>query len=262
MAANLSPVAASVLVERDGPVAIVTLNRPDSLNAIDRPMAAELARVGDLLAEDESVTVVVLRGAGSGFCAGGDVELFAQNLDAIDPTIRGLLGELHRFLLRLREMPKLVLTSIHGAVAGAGFSLAFMGDLCIAADDVRLRPAYLGLGVSPDGGGTIGVVDAVGPRWAMKIFLADAELTHADALALGLVTRIVPAADLERETLALARRLAGTNARALASTKALIYRRASTAIASQLEAEMEQLIGCMQGASFRERVRAFVGKAG
>jgi enoyl-CoA hydratase/carnithine racemase len=136
-----------------------------------------------------------------------------------------------------------------------------MGDLCIAADNSRLRPAYARLGVSPDGGGTIGVVDAVGARWAMKIFLADDELAHDDALALGLVTRFVPAAELERETLALAHRLAETNAQALAATKALIYRRAGAGIAAQLETEMEQLIGCMEGASFRERVRAFVGKA-
>ena len=262
MGATLSALNPPVIVERDGPVAIVTLNRPESLNAMDRAMARELARVGDLLSEDESVAVIVIRGAGPGFCAGGDVAVFAENLDAIGPTIRGLLGDLHRFLLRLREMPKLVLTSVHGAVAGAGFSLAFMGDLCIAADDARLRPAYAQLGVSPDGGGTIGVVDAVGARWAMKIFLADDELAHADALALGLVTRFVPATELERETLALARRLAETNAQALAATKALIYRRAGAGIAAQLETEMEQLIGCMEGASFRERVRAFVGKAG
>jgi enoyl-CoA hydratase/carnithine racemase len=245
-------------MERDGPVALVTLNRPESLNAIDRPTARELARIGDLLAADDSIAVVVLRGTGSGFCAGGDVAEFAENLDAIEPTIRALLGDLHRFLLRLREMPKLVLTSVHGAVAGAGFSLAFMGDLCVAADNARLRPAYAQLGVSPDGGGTIGVVDAVGARWAMKIFLADDELAHADALALGLVTRFVPAAELERETLALARRLAQTDAHAIAATKSLIYHRVGAGIAAQLENEMEQLIGCMEGASFRKRVQAFV----
>lgn len=261
MAADLSCALPPVLVDRDGTIAIVTLNRPESLNAMDQAMAEALARIGDQLAADASVSVVVIRGAGQGFCAGGDIEVFARNLDAIDPAIRGLLNALHRFLLRLREMPKLVLTSIHGAVAGAGFSLAFMGDMCIAADNVRLRPAYAKLGVSPDGGGTIGIVDAVGARWAMKIFLAGDELPCEDALALGLVTRVVPAADLERETLAAARRLAEINAAALAATKALIYRRAGGDIAGQLDAEMEKLIGCMDSASFRERVRAFVGKS-
>ncbi|MCM8729795.1 enoyl-CoA hydratase/isomerase family protein [Hephaestia sp. GCM10023244] len=247
-----------MLLERDGAVAIVTLNRPDSLNAIDQAMADELARIGALLAHDESLAVVVLRGAGDGFCAGGDITTFAENLDAIDRAIRPLLGQLHDFLRCLRAMPKLVLTSVHGAVAGAGFSIAFMGDLCIAADNARLRPAYAPLGVSPDGGGTIGVVDAVGARWAMRVFLADEELSHADALALGLVTRIVPAADLEKETLALARRLAQTDAAAIAATKALIYKRAGGDISNQLEAEMEHLIGCMNSASFRDRVDAFV----
>jgi enoyl-CoA hydratase/carnithine racemase len=261
MPVNQPVEARAVNVDRDGAVAIVTLNRPGSLNAIDQKMASELVRAGDLIAVDPSISVVVIRGAGRGFCAGGDIEMFAANLCAIDPTIRHLLGELHRFLLRLREMPKLVLTSIHGAVAGAGFSIAFMGDLCIAADNAKLRPAYARLGVSPDGGGTVGVVDAVGPRRAMKIFLADDELSLADALDLALVTRVVPAADLERETLALAHRLAETDLAALAATKALIYKRGKPDIMEQLEAEMEHLVGCMNGDSFRARVQAFVGKA-
>ncbi|MDB5579280.1 MAG: enoyl-CoA hydratase/isomerase family protein [Bradyrhizobium sp.] len=260
--ASLPLLPAVAHLERDGAVATITLDRADSLNAIDHTMAKALARLGEEVAADSRIRVLVLRGAGSGFCAGGDIQFFARNLETIDPVIRALLTDLHRFLSQLREMPQLVLTSIHGAVAGAGFSMAFMGDFCIAADTARLRPAYAGLGVSPDAGGTIGVVDAVGPRRALQIFLGADDLSLAEARSMGLITHIVPAADLERETTVLARRLAETSGEVIAATKALIRRRVAGNLAGQLEAEMEQLIGCMGRDEFRDRVRLFASGRG
>jgi enoyl-CoA hydratase/carnithine racemase len=249
-------------LERDGAVATIILDRPEALNAIDIAMAETLAGLADIVAADPEIRVLVLRGAGSGFCAGGDIQLFAEAIDDIGAAIGALLGAHHRFLLTLRNMPKLVLTSVHGAVAGAGFSLAFMGDLCIAADTARLRPAYARLGVSPDGGGTVGLVDAVGPRRALAIFLGSDELPLEEAKASGLVSRIVPADRLEAETQALARRLAETPVEAIAATKALVYRRGGGDVAGQLEAERDLLIGCMKSEAFRERVRAFLDKNG
>jgi enoyl-CoA hydratase/carnithine racemase len=260
MAASADSAAPPARLTRDGPVAIITLDRPDSLNAIDIAMAKCLARLAEEVAADPAIRVLVVRGAGSGFCAGGDIQLFAEAIDEIDAAIRALLGAHHLFLLTLRQMPKLVLTSVHGAVAGAGFSLAFMGDLCIAADNARLRPAYARLGVSPDGGGTVGLVDAVGPRRALAIFLGGDELALDEAKACGLVSKIVPADRLEAETLALAHLLAETPAEAIGATKALVYRRAGEDVAAQLDAERERLIGCMENDAFRERVRAFLDK--
>src|SRR6185312_10429084 len=98
--------------------------------------------------------------------------------------------------------------SVHGSAAGAGLSLAFVGDMCIATDDARFTPAYAKIGVSPDGGGTVGVVSAVGARRALQIFLAEDTFSAAQAYEWGLLAKVVPAAELKSATRALAERLA------------------------------------------------------
>lgn len=255
--AGSAPPAAALLT-LDGHVATVTLNRPERLNAIDVAMAYRLRYVARELATCDEVRVVVVEGAGPAFCAGGDIEVFARHLGAMAPLVTDLLTAYHEFVRLLAETPKLVVTSVHGAAAGAGLSLAFMGDLCIASDDARFTPGYAKLGVSPDGGGTIGVVRAVGARRALQIFLGEDRVTAAQALDWGLVCRVVPAAELAEETARLARRLARTEPAAAAATKALIRRSASTALPDQLEAEMRSLAECASSPAFEAAVRRFV----
>jgi enoyl-CoA hydratase/carnithine racemase len=176
-------------------------------------------------------------------------------------VVDSLLTQLHDFLLALRRMPQLVITSVHGLAAGAGFSLAFMGDLCIAADDARFRPAYAALGVSPDGGGTVGVAGVVGPRRALQIVLGMDELSALDAHALGLVTRRAPVGDLEAETMGLASRIAAMNPEVVVGTKRLVYQATREAVEVQLEAEREQLLRCMTTPEFRAAVSRFVERS-
>ena len=121
-------------------------------------------------------------------------------------------------------MPKIVLASVHGSAAGAGMSLAFVADLCIAAEEARFTPAYAKLGISPDGGGTVGVVAAVGTRRALQIYLAEDSFSATQAHDWGLVAKVVPAAELKAATGTLAQRLAQNAPAGLAATKALIYR--------------------------------------
>jgi len=238
-------------------VATITLNRPTSYNSIDPEMAIFLARHAAVVESMEDVRVLVIRGAGKAFCAGGDIGYFASNLSAPDPAIRVLLRPLHDFLETLRRMPKVVLTSVHGVAAGAGFSLAFMGDICVAADDARFRPAYAALGVSPDCGGTIGVVQSIGARRAMQIFLGETELTSRRAEEVGLVARTMPAASLTNATMEYAKRLVEINPAAVQATKSLLYSSTRPSMREQLEREMEALITCMKSESFRENVAGF-----
>ena len=121
-------------------------------------------------------------------------------------------------------MPKIVLSSVHGSAAGAGMSLAFVADLCIAAEDARFTPAYGKIGASPDGGGTVGVVPTVGVRRALQIYLAEDSFSAQQAYDWGLVAKVVPAAELKAATRALAERLAQNAPAAIAATKALIHR--------------------------------------
>jgi enoyl-CoA hydratase/carnithine racemase len=244
----------------DGPIATITLNRPERFNAMDEAAAVALAAVARELAARDNVRVVVIQGAGPAFCAGGDINEFAAHLDDPAPMVKGILNAHHEFLIRLGALPAIVLTSVHGAAAGAGLSLAFMGDLCIAADTARFTPAYVRLGVSPDGGGTVGLVRAVGARRALQIFLMEDSFGARQAEAWGLVNRVVPESELQAATRAIAERLAAFAPSAVAATKRLVYASPERPMAQQLEAEMTELIGCMRTDPFRDAVRRFVGR--
>jgi enoyl-CoA hydratase/carnithine racemase len=247
-----------VRLEIDGAIATLTLDRPEVFNALDAEIAALLPGLAGQVASRDDVRVLVIRGAGASFCAGGDINTFARHLDDMGPVVRELLGNLHAFLSALRAMPQIVITSVHGAAAGAGLSLAFMGDICIAAEDARFTAAYHKLGVSPDGGGTVGIVRAAGARRALQIFLAQGSFSAQEGAAWGLINQIAPAADLDRATRELAERVARTPLAAIAATKRLVHQSAQTPMADQLNAEMEALIGCMARPDFATAVRSFV----
>ena len=133
-------------------------------------------------------------------------------------------------------------------------------DLCIAAEDARFTPAYAKLGVSPDGGGTVGVVASVGARRALQIFLAEDSFSAAQAYDWGLVAKVVPAAELKAATRELALRLAQNAPAALAATKALIHRAHITPIEQQLDAERDAIIDCMHTDEFRAAVKKFTSR--
>jgi enoyl-CoA hydratase/carnithine racemase len=252
---------AAALLTWDASIATNTLNRPERLNAMDAAAAMTLARLARELNAREDVRVVVIRGGGPAFCAGGDINEFAAHLDDPESMVRGILSAYHEFLITLRALPVIVLTSVHGAAAGAGMSLAFMGDVCIAADTARFTPAYARLGVSPDGGGTVGLVRAVGARRALQIFLMEDSFDARQAETWGLVNKVVPEVELSTATRALAERLASIEPRVAGATKRLISASHDRTMAEQLDAEMSELIGCMQADSFRDAVRRFVGGA-
>ncbi|WP_158814312.1 enoyl-CoA hydratase/isomerase family protein [Methylocapsa sp. S129] len=245
----------------DGPIATIILNRPERFNALDEAAAVTLAALGRELAARGDIRVVVIRGAGSAFCAGGDINHMAAHLDDPAPMVKGILNAHHEFLTILNALPAIVVTSVHGAAAGGGFSLAFMGDLCIAADNARFTPAYARLGLSPDGGGTIGLVRAVGARRALQIFLMEDSFGAAQAETWGLVNKVVPESELPATTQALARRLASLGSGAVAATKRLIAAFPGKSMAEQLDAEMNELIGCMRMEPFRDAVRRFMDRS-
>src|SRR5580692_11462613 len=251
------------LLEIDGPIAIITLNRPAAFNSIDLSIAKKLEQLGARVEADENIRVLVIQGEGRAFCAGGDLQTIgaAAAADTIAPVVGELLLHYHAFITTLRRMPKIVLSSVHGSAAGAGMSLAFVADLCISTEDAKFTPAYAKLGVSPDGGGTVGVVSSVGARRALQIYLAEDSFSAAQAHDWGLVVKVVPAIELKAATRELAHRLAQNAPAALAATKALIHRAPVTPIAQQLDAERDAIIDCMHTDEFRAAVKKFTSKA-
>jgi 2-(1,2-epoxy-1,2-dihydrophenyl)acetyl-CoA isomerase len=195
---------------KDG-VAVLTLNRPDRLNAMSRPMLDALLEALPRLAEDPTVGVVVLTGAGRGFCAGGDVKAMAEGNELGGQTMEERAQALRSRMETsrwLHEMPKPTIAMMRGPAAGAGLSLAMACDLRIASDTVKLGTAFARVGYSGDFGGSYYLTQLVGTAKARELYFTADLLDAQQALGLGLVNRVVADARLEDETMALASRLA------------------------------------------------------
>src|ERR1700720_2674303 len=250
------------LLRIDGPIATITLNRPSAFNSIDLSIAKKLEQLGAEVEANDDIRVLVIEGAGRAFSAGGDLQTIgaAAAADTIAPVVGELLKHYHAFIETLRRMPKIVLTSVHGSSAGAGMGLAFVADLCIAADDARFTPAYAKIGVSPDGGSTVGMVGTVGVRRALQIFLAEDSFSAQQAHDWGLVAKIVPAAELKAATRQFPERLAQNPPAAIGGTQSPIYQAALTPTRKQLDAEKEKIIEAMHTDEFRAAVKKFTSK--
>ena len=262
MAVTPDETADLALLAIEGPVATVTLNRPASFNAIDLAIAKRLEQIAAEVEASDDIKVMVIEGAGRAFCAGGDLQTIgaAVAADTIAATVGEMLHHYHAFIAALRRMPKIVVASVHGSAAGAGLSLAFMADLCIATEDARFTPAYAKIGASPDGGGTVGVTAAVGPRRALQIFLVEDSFSAAQAMQWGLVVKVVPATELKAATRELAQRLAQNTIAAIAATKMLVQRAPTNPIEQQLEAERDAIIDCMHTDEARAAIEKFTRK--
>ena len=195
---------------KDG-VAVLTMNRPDRLNALSGTMLDALYAALVRLAADPNVGVVVLAGAGRGFCSGGDVKAMAEGREAEGDTLEERAQAL-RFRMEtsrlLHEMPKPTIAMVRGAAAGAGLSLALACDLRVASDNARLVTAFMRVGYSGDFGGSYYLTQLVGTAKARELYYTADPVDATQALALGMVNRVVPDARLEDETMTLATRIA------------------------------------------------------
>src|SRR5438270_588676 len=205
-----------------------------------------------------------LRGAGSHFCAGGDINMFGE-LISLEPAAReqalhAIVDTLHPLLITLRQMPKPVVVAAQGAAAGFGLSLVLAADLAIAAEDSVFASGYIHLGTSPDGGMTMTLPRIVGLKRAAELMLLGDRFDARRALELGLVNRLVPPAALEAQAMALATRLASGPTHAYGRTKALIEASVGQMLNAQLGRETESFAACAATEEFVEGVRAFLEK--
>jgi enoyl-CoA hydratase/carnithine racemase len=251
------------LLHVDGPIATITLNRPAAYNSVNLAIAQKLEKLAMEIEASEDIRVVVIRGEGRAFSAGGDLQTIgaAAEANTVTPVVGELLKHYHAFIEIIRRMPKISVSSVHGSAAGAGMGLAFVTDLCIAADDAKFTPAYAKIGVSPDGGSTVGIVGTVGSRRALQIFLAEDTFSAQQAYDWGLVAKVVPAAELKAATRQLAERLAQNPPAAIAGTKALVYQAPVTPVKQQLDAEEHRIIMAMNTDAFRAAVKKFTSKS-
>ncbi len=251
------------LIERlDDGVLTLTLNRPQSLNALTVPMTEALLAALRRAAADARVRCVVLTGAGRGFCAGGDVKAMAED-DAATATLESRTVQLREHMecaRLLREMPKPSIAVARGAVAGAGLSLALACDLLLVSDTLKLTSAFVKVGLSGDFGSTWFLTQKLGPR-ARDFALLSPVLRAEEAQRLGLVSRVVADAELDAEGQALARQLADGPSITIAHIKAnLNVAEQGATLAQALDHEAIRHIRCGMTEDHQEAARAFVDK--
>jgi 2-(1,2-epoxy-1,2-dihydrophenyl)acetyl-CoA isomerase len=249
-----------LLIEKAGAIATITLNRPDHGNAIDMDLARELARAAADCAGDDGVRCVVLTGAGRMFSVGGDVGAFADAGDQAGPFLRELADVLHGAVLTLATMNKPLVTVVNGPAAGAGMSLAILGDLVIASDAAHFTAAYTAIGLTPDGGMSWLLPRLIGVRAAQRMILTNVRVPAAEAVEIGLVTRIVPAEALTADAGALAAQLAAGPIRALGGARGLLLASSTQGLAAHLDVEAAMIATAGAGAEAQEGIDAFLGR--
>jgi 2-(1,2-epoxy-1,2-dihydrophenyl)acetyl-CoA isomerase len=244
---------AEVEVTSDGAVLTLTLNRPDVLNAFNAAVHAALA-AGLREARDPAIRAVVVTGAGRGFCVGQDLGEFRESPGDIADRLR---SGYHPNVLAIRALEKPVIAAVNGPAAGAGLSLACACDLRIAAQSASFVPAFIGIGLVPDSGGSFFVTRLLGPARAFEWMTSNRKLSSAEALEWGLVSTVAPDEELPARVAEIASRYAAAPTAAIAMTKRLFGQAQVGALEEQLELEAELQTRATQTADFKEGVMAF-----
>lgn len=256
-----------VLTATEDAVRIITLNRPESLNAMTPEMLDTLTRAAAEAASDPRVRCVVITGAGRAFCAGGDVKAMAASNERTSAGNGGglvsrvdVLRQQEEVSRLLHEMPKPTIAAVNGVAAGAGLSLALAADLRIASDQARFTTAFAKVGFSGDFGGTWLLQRLVGPMRARELYFLSEILDAPRALELGIVTKVVPHEQFWPETIALAKRLASGPTLAYGRMKDNFVYGETNTFADTLTREAENMIASGQTEDHRNAARAFVEK--
>ncbi len=245
---------------RDG-AATITLNRPDSLNAWNRPFGEDLLAAIERVRDDEQVRAVMITGAGRGFSSGADLRETREPGEEGVPDLGARLKELyHPILIGIREMEKPVLAAVNGPAVGIGCSLALACDLIVAAESSYFLLAFVNIGLVPDGGSTAFVPARVGGARAAEMALLGERVPAPQALEWGLVNRVIPDAEFGAAAGKLHEFLAKGPTRSYANAKKLLTRRLYPDLAEQLEAEADAQREQGHTADFVEGVMAFAEK--
>lgn len=246
-----------IIVEQDGPVLLLRLNRPDRLNAFSEPMLKGMTEALNEARHDKGIRVVVLSGEGRVFSAGGDVKNMSESTpDLVYEHIDVLIET----VLAMTSLEKPIITAVQGVAAGAGFNLALASDLVFASEDARFMMSFVHVGLISDGGGLWFLPRAIGPHRAKELFFLGDSISADTALEWGIVNRVLPLATLQQDSLDWAHRLAQRPQWVLAQTKRLMSHAFETSLPDMLR--QEQITQAVLAATHdhQEGVRAFLEK--
>ena len=252
-----------LLLEKAGGIVTITLNVPEKLNALTQPMRKNLLLVVDEIAKDDEVRVVIVTGAGRGFCSGADVSDQAARLaggatEESKQVLLGLIGG--AFCDLFPNLNKPVIAAINGPCAGMGFSLALSMDMRIASEMARFVPSQVARGLVPDSGLSYYLPQAVGTSRALEIFFTAKQIDAAEAEQLGIVSKVVPAEDLLKAAQELAEKIAQQPPVSIELTKRMVWRGIMDNLSRQLDLETYAQNICRDTEDHKEGVRAFFEK--
>jgi 2-(1,2-epoxy-1,2-dihydrophenyl)acetyl-CoA isomerase len=249
----------TLALDRTGSIATITLNRPDARNALDMVMRRELVAVLDEIESDASARVVVLTGAGGHFCSGGDVKTMRDKRHTAAEG-RARVEQLNRMVLRLVDFPRPTIAMVDGYAVGAGSNLALCCDLIVASDRAKFGELFWKIGLVPDGGGTWLLPRVVGMARAKELIFTADIIDAAEAARIGLVNRVVPVAELEKTTRALADKIAAGPPGVLRMAKHMVNRAATSDLAAALDLEAFSQGIAIAGDDHQEGLAAFFDK--
>ena len=246
---------------KDG-IATLTLNRPDRLNALGGSLRDDLHDAITRSAADPDVRVMIVTGAGKGFCAGGDVKAMneAKESQRERPLLEKIAPGRDRTLLAMRDAPQPIIAAVNGAAAGAGMNLALGCDIRLASTAAKFSQAFVKRGLHPDWGGTYFLPRVVGMAKACELIFTGAVIDAAEALRLGIVSQVLPPEELLPAAQALARAIADGPPIAIRLAKRGLYRNAESDLRTALEYETFAQNNCFETEDATEGIKAFVEK--
>jgi len=251
----------NVSVSNESGIATITLDRPEKLNAFAGHMRRDLAEALEHAAVDQGVRVIVITGAGRGFCAGADVAYMAELMERQDVNeFERLLGAGRRVLTTIRQMQKPVIASVNGPAYGAGFNLALCCDIRLASESASFSQSFVKVGLHPDWGGTYFLPRVVPTNLACEMFFLGDAISAERAFQLGIVNHVVPDRELAAATRKLAERLRDAPYKSIAAAKHAVYLSEESNLERMLQYETDAQLQCFQSEEARERVRAFLEK--
>jgi len=252
--------AMAVLIdERRGQVALLRLNRPETLNALDEALVAALGAALEAATTDSAVRAIVLTGEGGAFCSGADLKEALRELDR-GASLGDRLAGFQRSVRLITNAPQPVIAAVDGAAVGFGADLALACDLRLFSERAYLEEKFVNIGLMPDGGGTFHLPRLVGIGRALELLLLGERVEAPRALELGLAYRVVPAGEVVERAVALAARLADGPPLALAAIKRATRESVTGTLADALEREAVGQAKLLESADLREGVAAFTGK--
>jgi len=255
------PELETLRIELDGQIGVLTLDRPDALNAMSPEMIGELPIAAAWLADRAPIRALIVTGAGRAFCSGGDVNWFKRGVDTdgvdLPSEVRRGAEVLHQAIVDFRRIPYPVIAAVNGPAAGAGMSLALSADIRIASEAAFLAIAYGRIGASPDGGMTYFLPRVVGPAKALELALNDPNLDAQAALEAGLVGEVVPADELLPRAREKAEKLARKAPHYVRMAKSLLHTSIENSLTDHLQLERHGIAESMATEDLRRGVAAF-----